>query len=318
MFSHAWWRNRCCFIFYAYRLFSFQKTDNIYFESFSTNFFYGIVTIIFFIISIVLDTKFGIFYGFSEYSFGQKIKMILPFLFIPVTGGSWWFVSAYVLLVLFSKRINEIVSMLYKRQVRGALIWIWFSLQFVIGGIYLTLIRAFFFYLLGALIRIKENKNSSAPNSYKLVVISILLWCLMSLIYYYLNTIPRDSLITIDFVKKVLFTAINSCILVPSLSCLLFHFFKNLNIRTNRLINTIASTTLGIYLIHDSSIVRQILWNNGIVDIQYFRNLFPIYAILDILAIFVLCSFMDFLRLKYLEQILLDLVYKIKRYLTYK
>ena len=244
--------------------------------------------------------------------------MILPFLFIPVTGGSWWFVSAYVLLVLFSKRINEIVSMLYKRQVRGALIWIWFSLQFVIGGIYLTLIRAFFFYLLGALIRIKENKNSSAPNSYKLVVISILLWCLMSLIYYYLNTIPRDSLITIDFVKKVLFTAINSCILVPSLSCLLFHFFKNLNIRTNRLINTIASTTLGIYLIHDSSIVRQILWNNGIVDIQYFRNLFPIYAILDILAIFVLCSFMDFLRLKYLEQILLDLVYKIKRYLTYK
>lgn len=140
----------------------------------------------------------------------------------------------------------------------------------------------------------------------------------MSLIYYYLNTIPRDSLITIDFVKKVLFTAINSCILVPSLSCLLFHFFKNLNIRTNRLINTIASTTLGIYLIHDSSIVRQILWNNGIVDIQYFRNLFPIYAILDILAIFVLCSFMDFLRLKYLEQILLDLVYKIKRYLTYK
>ena len=62
-----------------------------------------------------------------------------------------------------------------------------------------------------------------------------------------------------------------------------------------------AATTFGVYLIHVSSIKTIFYRDIFHVDAQYSLELFPFYAILDIIFIFSVCSFIDWLRLKFIE-----------------
>lgn len=54
--------------------------------------------------------------------------------------------------------------------------------------------------------------------------------------------------------------ALNS---VPSLLCAisLLYYFKNLNIGSNKIINTLAASSLGIYIIHQVPLFYPVLWN---------------------------------------------------------
>lgn len=78
-----------------------------------------------------------------------------------------------------------------------------------------------------------------------------------------------------------------------------FMYFKNLNIPYNKWINTIASTTFGIYIIHtNSAAMRQWLWND-IIDCAGHYSI--MYMICCIIAVFVICSIIDIVRQKIIE-----------------
>ena len=88
-------------------------------------------------------------------------------------------------------------------------------------------------------------------------------------------------------------------------SIFLILFFSNLDIKYNKYINIVSSTTFGIYLIHDNGSVRNFLWNN------YFR-LFEITKSKDLIlnsigiifSIFFICMIIDLIR-KFIIEILL-------------
>jgi len=85
----------------------------------------------------------------------------------------------------------------------------------------------------------------------------------------------------------------------------LFLMFKNLVIKENRLINILASTTLGVYLFHDGPI-RYFLWNK-VFNIKDYANFnYFIFYLLAITVIIFLVGFGIDMGRKYLERMFLD------------
>ena len=98
------------------------------------------------------------------------------------------------------------------------------------------------------------------------------------------------------FVK--FFEGIEIIFCVPVAVLSLFIFFKTCNLRENRFINILASTTFGIYLFHDSSLNRQLIWDGilHIIDRQYKSIFFPVFAVLSIVLVFICGTVIDLLR----------------------
>ncbi len=91
-----------------------------------------------------------------------------------------------------------------------------------------------------------------------------------------------------------------------------FMLFKNLKIKYSPFINTVASTTFGVCLIHANSYTMlNWLWRDVFKNVYVFSlDMFWLYTILTILAVFTICSFIDYLRIKFIEKPLFNLLYR--------
>lgn len=87
-----------------------------------------------------------------------------------------------------------------------------------------------------------------------------------------------------------------------------FMWFKSMKIRNSKLINTIAASAFGVLLIHaNSSTMRQWLWKDTVDCIGHFDTpYYWLYAIGCVLAIYAICTIIDFIRIKTIETPLLD------------
>ena len=87
-----------------------------------------------------------------------------------------------------------------------------------------------------------------------------------------------------------------------------FMWFKNLSIPPSKTINTIAASSFGVLLIHaNSDTMRQWLWKDTIDCIgHYDTSLYWLYAIVCVLAIYAVCTIIDFIRIKTIETPLLN------------
>jgi hypothetical protein len=85
-----------------------------------------------------------------------------------------------------------------------------------------------------------------------------------------------------------------------------FLTFKNWRLPQSQLINAIASTTFGVLLIHAATDgMRRWLWQDFIkVPTAYGFSLFTLiaYSILVMLGVFIACSAIDYLRIRFIEK----------------
>ena len=83
-----------------------------------------------------------------------------------------------------------------------------------------------------------------------------------------------------------------------------FMFFKNLKMKPNKLINGIAASTFGVLLIHASSdTMRTWLWKDVLNVVgMYSSQWLILHAIGSVLAIFIVCTVIDFIRIQLLEK----------------
>ena len=105
-------------------------------------------------------------------------------------------------------------------------------------------------------------------------------------------------------------------ILAVATSISLFMLFKNINLKYNKFINTIASTTFGVLLIHaNSDSMRTFIWQN-VFDVkgQYNSPNLWIHAILTISVIYIVCVVIDLLRIKFIEKPFFNILKKSKKY----
>lgn len=93
-----------------------------------------------------------------------------------------------------------------------------------------------------------------------------------------------------------------------------FLFFKNLNIKQSRIINTIASSTFGVLLIHaNSDTMRAWLWNT-VLDVPNRFSLslgtLVFRSIVSVLGVFAVCVVIDQIRIRTIENVLLNFTEK--------
>ena len=85
------------------------------------------------------------------------------------------------------------------------------------------------------------------------------------------------------------------------LSLMMFIYFKGINIKYNKTINSIASISFGVYLFHDNDFFRETLWKN-ILHVKYFYNVNPIililHIVLSVVIIYCLTYILEFIRKK--------------------
>lgn len=93
-------------------------------------------------------------------------------------------------------------------------------------------------------------------------------------------------------------------------SICLFLFFLNTQIKYSKTINTIASTTYGILLIHaHSDSMRQWLWKDIFDNVgTYNKSMMPLRAIGTVLIVFCVCSLIDLIRQFLIEKPFMKIV----------
>lgn len=209
-------------------------------------------------------------------------RFLLNTLF-PVSSNKWWFASAYVIVYCLSPYINVMIKNCSERKfiiLIFLLIFIQCFVPFIFKATLLSNVAWFItLYLIAAYIRLYPLKIF---NSNKILIpISLVSFILISLIKVFLN--------------KDLWEMTNLICLICSVS--IFCSFKNFNIPNSVIINSIARTTFGIYLMHDYVLMRSVIWNDLLnCQFHYQLNTFGCFVIVAIIVVFVACMIIDFVR----------------------
>lgn len=220
-----------------------------------------IITQVFFyhLITIIFANYIGI-YEISSFS-------SLFATFFPLTSNFYWYITAYVLLYILSPYINVLCRAMTKATYQKFLITLLVLYSFIptfFGAFYNTtesllyynrLIWGMIVYFIGAYIKLYSIPLiNTKKKSIILACVSALVMIISILIIEKFNNF--FAIIGINE-SAYLWTPNNIPMILLSIS--IFNIFANLKIKENIFINKLASTTLGIYLLHDG-ILANWLW----------------------------------------------------------
>ncbi len=230
----------------------------------------------------------GFFY-FYDKNYLYQIKFAL----FPITYYLYWFVTIYFIMYLILYFFNFQSSSIERKKYLKFIIiliisWsvlssypniklgysevLWFILLYLIGGyikLYVKKIKNKYLYLVGAII--------------------FYFFIFIKTITNY-NVIESNKYIIINYIEMN-----NFYILIVSIFLILF--FRNLNMKYNKYINIVSSTTLGIYLLHDNPSVRNYLWSNYFKLFEITRSKYLILTSIKVIfLVFFICMLIDLIR----------------------
>ena len=147
-------------------------------------------------------------------------------------------------------------------------------------------------YFIGAYIRLYSIKFFE--KKYNALKVSLYSFVIMELgiiiIYLY-----KDIFARLGTEEVAYFWPPNSVPMVL-LSISIFYMFTNINIKKNNIINLFASTTLGVYILHDG-LFKPFIWDMLFNTNAKLNGAFPAYhIIISSILIFVIFALVDILR----------------------
>lgn len=96
-----------------------------------------------------------------------------------------------------------------------------------------------------------------------------------------------------------------------------FVFFKNLRLGHNALINGVAKITFGVFLIHSATGMRDYLWKDLVDVCGHYVSLsfcgLVFFSVAVCIAVFVICSILDWFRIVLIERPLFKRLFPLKR-----
>lgn len=230
------------------------------------------------------------------FSIMGTIKSLFPILF-----NQYWFATTYVILIILSPYINRLInSFSYKQYVLflGVILFMWsvvptFTSQSLGSN---EICQFIMFYSIGAFARKYQQITFLNKNKYWISLISAGLLLLSNIA---LNLLAIKNSI---FNHGSYFYSRHS-VLIIALSYGLLLIFVNMKIKNSKIINAISSTTFGIYLIHDNTYIRSIIWNDILRVNEYkYESYLILYLLICTIAVFLTCSMIDYLRQKFIEK----------------
>lgn len=252
----------------------------------------------------------------------DKLKIIQ--VMMPFNYGDYWFMGCYLLLYLISPLLNIIIRNIDKTTHKNIII-----IFFVIASVISTFTNdiAFynnngfsttnfiFLYFIGSYINKYDfNLFSKLKNNSRIILLIII--CILlalfntTLRHYFINIFGKNNNL-LDFIGWIFVDRSNSyCnpIVIIQTICY-FLIFKNIKI-TNRIINIVASSTLGIYLIHDNEFVRNYMYKN-IFKMTVENNWFTLSMIYK-LPIYVITVFMGCFIIEIMRKRMFKTIYSLK------
>ena len=263
------------------------------------------------VIKISLEASFYVFLGIGVLKLIGDTSGVNWWLlkgFFPILNEAYWFLTVYILVYIFLPVLRKLILVLSKRQLTtflGIAIFIWSVWPTMLGLMsnetegyvfYNRFIWGGLMFLIGAYIRMYSPRIlDKLKNTIILFLSSTGLMILPILIIEFCG---------IKGINANFFWRPNSVLmLVWSIS--LFFLFRKLEIRENKLINLLASTTLGIYLLHDGP-MRYFLWNKVFRIKDYSESGYFGFYLLLVAGIILLVGFVVNLGWKFFERMILD------------
>ena len=233
----------------------------------------------------------------------QLIKAIFPIVF-----SEYWFITSYILLYLFSPFCNIIIERIdaktYKILMIIMTIIFVFIPTFFYGDLPLSNLGWFIYmYFVGAFIRKNEVKFK---NSF-IILLKLIILIGISVISIYV----LDKMQKYISINPLHFATPTNQLLPTFSSVCLFCLFMNLNFE-NKFINKISGATMGVYLIHSNYFMNIIIFQN-ILKVRNYENssLLFIFDLASVIAIFIMCVFLDLIRQRTVELVCLKLINRI-------
>ncbi len=238
--------------------------------------------------------------GLQTFDF-QSFKETVFYVFY---AGHTAFPATYFWLYLLTPFLNKLVDGLSKKNYQcllGVLLMYFTIISTVIDtvdtfnelGWYVTV------YFIGGYLRLYEPKFLN--NSVKSGLLSLvsLLACYASIL-----AIINDHIEGITKLSPFYYVQNAHKLLGVLLAITSFQFFRHLKVPTSRIVNTMASSIFGVLLIHgNGATMRKWLWRD-FLDIKghYEWEWLPLYSIVCVVAIFLVCTALDLIRIHLLEK----------------
>lgn len=221
----------------------------------------------------------------------------------PVSMSEYWFMTAFISLYFCIPILNYIIRHISRKALLTIIIvtvFIWSILPTFSIFLYKkpfnsnNLTWFITLYFIAAYIRLYPHPVLKKPRRH--LLFSVLLYISVFCISFLLILLSKK----VDYYEKELdyFCSMQT---LPVLLCALELFigFRGMRLRPSRWINTISSTTLGIYLIHDNPYVREFLWDNLLTKWDFSAQM-PVFlhCFIVVAVLFPLCALLDLLRQK--------------------
>lgn len=257
--------------------------------------YFGIKTNIKKIVSIELITIFySILSLIEKYLNGITISMkdIIHSCF-PISSGLYWYITAYMLIMLFADYINLIPEKLNKKNYQR-LIFIMLCVFCIFPSIIQIhimndsgkgVLNMLLIYLIGRYIHRYKVK---VQNKSRTITAVILLLIIEFNLNYFLAILRGGVGIYAPFARDY-------SVFIVALSILLFLLIKEFKI-TSSFVNTLAQNIIGIYLFEGT--IRRIIYNQ--FDINKYVNTWYLFGIIILISVinFIVCSLIEIFRRK--------------------
>lgn len=242
--------------------------------------------------------------GYESLSVSYLIKM-----FLPITNVSTGFTSCYLLFYWFIPFLNRLICNISQSQFLKLLFlcsFIYIGIGSIPGfGVTMNYVSWFIVvYLFGAYIRIYDNE----------ILSNVRLWGISTVIVFVVSIL---SVIAVTWgrvhfgisVNSYYFVSDSNKVLAVALAITSFLFFKNLRIRYNQFINTVAASTFGVLMIHaNCDAMRRWLWQDVFHNVTvYSLTWMPVLVILSVVCVYILCTVLDYIRISFVERRVLNL-----------
>ncbi len=245
--------------------------------------------------------------GYEVRSVQTMLKRVLPIYDIG-TG----FIGSFLFVYLCIPYLNIVIQNLNQRlHLRLVLLCIGvFSILpsfFGVGVPCNYVIWFMILYLCASYIRLYPHKLLESTRITGILSILFLVLSWISVVmgaYNFAETGSRDWYGNVQDSNKFLAFATAACA---------FMFFKNLKMKYHPIINTVAASAFGVLLIHaNSDSMRKWLWIDTLENAKvFYQDYFVLHAIISVLAVYVICTGIDFLRIQLLEKPLFKISEKI-------
>lgn len=222
--------------------------------------------------------------------------------FLPILMGNNWFATCYILFYLFTPPLYILQDNLDQKK------HLYLVFLLIVAGNIISMIpgqnvlhasRLYYFisgYFIACYIR-KYNPSILHHTLFNFIasIIIIIFLAVWKCSLIYLS--EKISFLRSDSVRFIYLGGTIEKLPVFLAALLFFCGFKNLRIPNSKIINLVASTTFGIYLLHVNGHLKYLIWHKiFLFDDFVSKPYFAAYVLLTSLCIFVVFSIIEMIR----------------------